>query len=605
MILPPTPTYCSRRTFLVGIIKFLLTGSLVGRLYFLQIQKGHQYKTLSDDNRTALRFIPPPRGRLLDRKGRPLALNITTFQALLLVDKVVDLQQTIQRLGSVIDMSHLDPKALLCTAKKKRSSLFPLMLKERLTWEEVTKLETNPIKIPGVIIEKNLVRFYPFSEKIAHFLGHVGYPTPQEVPFSASSVVMEWPVGKLGVEKIFNKELQGQEGLRSLEVNAARHVVRQLWHQPPQEGPSKQLHLDQELQCYVHDQLQEYPGGACVVMDLRNGGLLALASTPGFDPNIFSQGIPHPLWQSIINNPSHPLVNKPLAGLYPPGSVLKMVVALAALEAGVITPSTTVVCRGHLTLNKHPFHCHMKEGHGPMTVYEAIKCSCDVFFYDVSLRTGIDRMLHFLRIFGLGERFMPFFPEEKEGLLPTPQWKKKNRSERWTPADTLLTSIGQGFVLANPLQIAVMTGRLATGRRILPFLAPQTTPPHFPLLPVNPHHLQMIQYIMHQTVNGERGTSRRAQVPFADFQVAGKTGTSQVRRITLQARREGRIKARHYPWKERDHAIFCGYAPFHSPRYSLSVVVEHGGSGGMVAGPLGANIFKKLYEMEKESPPSP
>jgi penicillin-binding protein 2 len=596
----------TRRTFLLGAGKAVLMLGLVGRVYQLQILERHRYQTLSDENRIAFRLIPAPRGRILDRWGTPLVSNENSFQVVLLAEKVPDLEEAIRNLQAFIDLSGIDTELLLQQLIQKSSSLVPILIKDNLRWEEVSAIETNREALPGIVVEVGQQRRYLYDDAIAHFIGYVGYPSKQEAAQHKSSRIPGFYLGKTGIEKVCDEALQGVEGSRSVEINASRHVVRDLGYQAPQVGQDLSLSLDHRLQVYAAQRLEAFPSAATAVLNARTGEILAFVSSPSFNPNLFIRGISKTVWKEVTENPYNPLLNKVISGLYAPGSTLKMLVALAALAEEAILPAQRIACTGYITVHNHRFHCwaHKTGGHGPVNVYEALMCSCDVFFYEVGRRLGIERLLPFLQAFGLGQRFFEDFPGEKAGLLPSPAWKRQHRKAHWTVSDTILTSIGQGMILSTPLQLAVMTARLATGTMVSPsyMLDKEHSTKSFPDIPLKilPEHLELVRKGMEGAVNDPRGTGYHWRIPYAYAEMAGKTGTSQVRRISLEDRKAGRTKTTHLPWHEREHALFCGYAPLHDPRYSIAVLIEHGGSGGSVATPVARDILWMAQKLEKE-----
>ncbi|MGL4825017.1 MAG: penicillin-binding protein 2 [Alphaproteobacteria bacterium] len=596
----------TRRTFLLGAGKTVLMLGLVGRIYQLQILESHRYQTLSDENRIAFRLIPAPRGRILDRWGKALVSNENSFQVVLLAEKAPDLEEAIRSLQTFIDLSETDTEQLLQNLSQKSSSLVPLLIKDQLSWEEVSAIETNREVLPGVVVEVGQQRRYLYDDAIAHLIGYVGYPSKQEAAQYKSSKIPGFYLGKAGVEKVCNDALQGLEGSRSVEINARRQVVRDLGYQAPKIGRDLSLSLDHRLQLYAAQRLQEFPSAATAVLNAKTGEILAFVSSPSFNPNLFVRGISKTVWKDVTENPYNPLLNKVMSGLYAPGSTLKMLVALAALSEEAILPTQRISCTGYSTVHNHRFHCwaHKTGGHGPVNVYEALMCSCDVFFYETGRRLGIERLLPFLQAFGLGQRFFEDFPGEKAGLLPSPAWKREHRKARWTVSDTLLTSIGQGMILSTPLQLAVMAARLATGTMVSPsYLLTREQPSKiFPDIPLKilPEHMELVRNGMIGAVNDPRGTAYNWRIPYAHAEMAGKTGTSQVRRISLEDRKAGRTKTTHLPWHEREHALFCGYAPLHDPRYSIAVLIEHGGSGGSVATPVARDILWMAQKLEKE-----
>ncbi len=588
----------SRRTFLLGSSQVLLLSSLGIQLYRLQIKNQSRYEILSEKNRLAFRLLNAPRGRILDRRGVSLAVNKSNFRLIVLASNRQELENSLSKLKNLIDLSHLDFKGLLKEYKKHPYHLIPLVIKEPLTWQEVSILQVHYSDLTGVAVETGQARFYTLGEKAAHFLGYVGIPSKTDNLEKNLSSIPGFRIGKLGAEKILDLPLRGKEGSVSLEINAYRKVTREVESQPFSPGKDTRISLDARLQTYVAERLEPYESASAVVLNTQ-GEICALVSHPSFDPHLFVNGIRENSWKKIHDNPYKPLLNKALMGLYAPGSTIKMAIALAALEKNIIKPETNVYCSGVLTVNNHPFHCwmHKKGGHGTVNCRRAITQSCDVFFYEVAKRTGIENLISVMKTLGLGENLLPGFRESVSGLVPTPNWKKKNRRDRWTISDTMMTGIGQGYLLSTPLQLAVMAARLATGLKILPTYLHQATPLDAPRLPFSEDHLKLIRDSMAAVTGEPGGTGFSNRIIDPGLEMAGKTGTSQVRRISLQDRKKGLVKTDHRPWEEREHAVFCGYAPVHQPRFILALVVEHGGGGGPVATPIARDILKFAQTM--------
>lgn len=593
------PTHnITRRSFLLGSLQTLFLAGLGFQLYRLQVKQRTRYELLAENNRLAVRLLNAPRGRMLDRHGIPVAFNKNSFRLIVLAGSRCDLVNSLDNLSHLIDLSHLDLKTLLKEFQKHPHHLVPLVLKEPLSWDEVSLLEVHRPDLTGVAVEAGQSRFYPLGTKGVHFLGYVGVPAKEDKDTNPAFSVPGLRVGKSGIEKSIDSTLKGKEGSVSLEVNAYRHVTRELETHPVTPGHDVFLPLDSRLQNYVADRLSSYESASAVVLDSM-GGICALVSHPAFDPHLFINGISTKIWKELHDNPYKPLLNKALNGLYAPGSTIKMAIALAALEKKIIEPSTTIRCNGVIALNNHPFHCwmHKRGGHGYVNCYQAISRSCDVFFYEIARRTGIENLLPVLETLGLGQRWLPEFRESVSGLLPNPAWKKKNRKGVWTTTDTVLTGIGQGYLLTTPLQLAVMTGRLATGHMITPYYLKPTSPATSAPLPFVPAHLDLIRQSMAGVTGDPMGTGFRHRILESGLEMGGKTGTSQVRRITLAERAKGLIKMDHRPWEEREHAVFCGYAPVQNPRYIVGLVVEHGGGGGSVATPIARDILKFAQQL--------
>ena len=418
--------------------------------------------------------------------------------------------------------------------------------------------------------------------------------------------IPDFQVGRYNVEARMERVLRGRAGTKRVEVNAGGRVMRELDRDPPDPGGDLQLTIDAGLQNYVEARLSGESAGA-IVMDCQSGEILALGSTPTFDPNLFVRGISTAAWNGLNNDRYRPLANKATQGLYPPGSTYKMIVALAALEAGVITPDETVFCPGHMDVGDRRFHCWSRGGHGRVNLIESISQSCDVYFYELAQRVGIEAMSAMAKRLGCGVRHDLPMSGIAEGLAPTMQWKAQNRGAAWVVGDSLNASIGQGFVLSSPLHLAVMTARLATGRAIVPTLIRSIDgisqlPDQAADIGIDAGHLQLVQRGMWQVNNDRRGTAYSSRVEVADYAIAGKTGTSQVRNITAAERASGVISNADLPWERRDHALYVGYAPYDNPRYACSVIVEHGGGGSAVAAPIARDILLRAQLGEVPPP---
>ena len=599
----------TRRALLLGGGQAALLSALAGRMYYLQIVESDRYTMLAEDNRINLRLLPPPRGRIVDRFGTLLALNQQTYRLVMVREQSPDVAQTLDALGQIIDLSEADRARILREMSRKRAFV-PVTLRDNLTWRQVSRMEVNAPDLAGVSIDVGQTRYYPHGNGMAQVLGYVGAVSERELTGDPLLELPGFRIGKIGVERHYESELRGSAGTSQVEVNAVGRVIRELSRREGEPGRELVLTIDGALQNFAHQRLMGERAASAVVMDIQTGDVLALASVPSYDPNAFSIGLTSQQWSDLISDPLRPLSNRAIAGLYSPGSTYKMVVALAALEAG-IGPSYRVHCSGKMQLGNARFHCWKRHGHGWMNMHDAIKHSCDVYFYDIARRVGIDRISAMSRRFGLGELVGLDLPGEKPGLIPTRDWKLANIGEPWQGGETLVTAIGQGFVLSTPLQLAVMTARLASGREVRPHLirgfrdgAPEEAKAavEFADMELPEEHLKIVRRGMDGVVNELRGTAYRKRIETEGWEMAGKTGTSQVRRITMAERRTGVIKNEDLPWRRRDHALFVAYAPIHAPRYCCAVVVEHGGSGSKTAAPIARDI---MIETQARDPSGP
>jgi penicillin-binding protein 2 len=594
----------SRRALLLGAGQLALFSALGGRLYYLQVVGADGYALLADENRINHRLLPPERGRIVDRHGVPLARNDPTYRVLIVREQTTDLRATLEALGRLIALPEDRIDAVILEAQKRRRFV-PIAVREDLNWTEVSRISIHGPDLPGVTVVSGLIRAYPVGDTTAHVLGYVGPVSEQELTGDPLLELPEFRIGKNGIEKIYDQALRGRAGLSRHEVNALGREIKQLYQRDGEAGQEVRLTLDLDLQRYVHGRLSVEPSASAVVLDVRTGQVLALASVPTFDPSAFANGLSQETWRAWVNNPKAPLVNKAIAGLYPPGSTFKMIVALAALEAGAVGPDHEVVCRGSLRLGNHRFHCWRNWGHGKLKLVEAIAQSCDVYFYEVARKLGVDEIAAMARRFGFGARLGVDLPGERAGLVPDRAWKLATQGVAWQKGETLVVGIGQGYLSSTPLQLAVMAARIANGERaIRPWLVrPPDEATEVPPLGVSEWALSFVKEGMFRVVNAEHGTAREARLPNREIAMAGKTGTSQVRRISRTERHTGVRKNEDKPWEERDHALFVAFAPYRAPRYAVAVVVEHGGSGSKAAAPIARDIMAKALELDPSRTP--
>ncbi len=606
----------TRRALLIGGIQALVATGLAGRMYQLQVVEAERYKVLADENRINMQLLPPPRGRIFDRHGQLLAENQMNYRLVIVPEQAIEglrrggevtLEQALRLIEALVPIEDHDRERILKEARRKRNFV-PITVRENLTWDEVSRIEVHAPDLPGVMIDAGQSRHYAFGPEAAHVIGYVGAVAEKELEGDPVLALPGFRIGKNGAEKAFEASLRGKAGTRHVEVNAYGRIIRELNRRDGQPGDDYVLTLDMGLQQYANARFGD-ESGAAVVMDVHTGEVLALASVPSYDPNHFTTGISQKHWAELINHPRFPLTNKAIAGQYPPGSTFKMVVALAALESGEVEPGAQFYCPGFLKLGRRRFHCWRRGGHGHTNMVQGIMRSCDVYFYEVARRVGVDRIAAMAERFGLGTRVGLTLPGEKKGLVPTKAWKLAMRGEPWQLGETLVVGIGQGYMLVTPLQLAVMASRIANGglavtprivREVLHDGAGRPVPPPtFPSMDISPTHLEIVRKGMWRVVNDRKGTAYKARIEEEAYAMAGKTGSAQVRRISKRERDSGVLKNEERPWEERDHALFVAYAPHKTPRYAVAVIVEHGGGGSTVAAPIARDI---LLEVQRRDP---
>ncbi|WP_417319466.1 penicillin-binding protein 2 [Emcibacter sp.] len=596
-------TYTRRASIIAGGM-MVLSSALIGRMYYLQVVGRSQYELLADENRISLRLLSPERGQILDRYGELLAGNRVDYRINLIPEQSENVEETLTVLSELVSLSAREQKRILKAIKRQRSFL-PVAVAQNLDWETFAHVNVNIPDLPGIQPDIGTTRYYPQKEYLAHLVGYVGAVSEKDLRRS-DDPLLELPgfkIGKDGMERELEQRLRGEGGNSRVEVNALGRVIRELSRQDSVPGDDIRLTIDLGLQKFAAERVRDQ-SAAIVVMDIHNGDLLAMASTPAFDPNDFNLGISQKKWDALNRDIRTPLINKAISGMYPPGSTFKMIVALAALEAGVIDDIEEIHCNGKYELGNHTFHCWKKYGHGDVNLEDAIAGSCDVFFYEVAGRVGIDKIKEVAHRFGLGQKFDIGIPGEVEGLIPSKGWKQATQGVSWQGGDTANAGIGQGYVLSTPLQLAVMTSRLVNGgyavepRIILP--SGEETPVQPQKIAVSQSHLRLVQKGMSAVVNEPKGTAHYYIKHGKSYSMGGKTGTSQVRRISKAERDTGIRKYGDKPWIEREHALFVGYGPVEAPRYVVSVLVEHGGGGASTASPIAADVMRYVQEKYKK-----
>lgn len=593
----------TRRAMVVGGLQGLIGATLIGRMAWISIAQNEKYSLLSESNRVNLTLIPPRRGWIIDRNGRPLANNRTDFRVDLIPQRMVDPETTITRLAQLL---RLEPDEVdrIRDELDKSAGFRPVQVADKLTYDQYAAISVRLPDLPGVAPSQGFSRNYPAGATVGHLLGYVGAATAEEYKERKDPLLITpgFKVGKDGLEKAFDRHLTGKPGAKRVEVTARGKIVKELTTRPDSPGRSIKLTIDAGLQEFAGRRLATQ-SGAVVVLDCRNGDVLALASMPSFDPNSFSDGISHLEYEMLSKDDHVPLRNKTLQGLYPPGSTVKPMVALALLEAG-ISPAETVSCGGAIRVGNTLFHCHKRRGHGALNMRGAIAQSCDIYFYQMAQRIGMDRIASMARRVGMGQKFDLPFPSQSYGTVPDPAWKERKYQQKWQIYDTVNATIGQGYMLINPLQMAVMAARLATGKQLMPNFIHGAPRPEPASVGATEEHLVVIRDAMSAVVNGG-GTGGAARSSIPGVMIAGKTGTAQVRRITMAERAGGVRGNAGLPFKLRDHALFQGFAPFDNPRFAIACIIEHGGhinrieDAPMIASDTLSYLFDPKKAMEK------
>ena len=597
-----------RRALVLGGLQAALIGGLAARMRFMQVDQADEYLLLAEENRINIRLIPPTRGRIYDRNGQIIGQNLFSYCIVIVHEDAGDIDKVIAKLSELIPLTE-DEIERAKTEMRRSAPFLPVTLADQVTWEDISKVAVNAPALPGVTPEVGMTRQYPRYEDFAHVVGYVGPVSDYDLDrIEDPEPVLRIPrfqIGKIGLEAKQEISLRGKAGAKRVEVNATGRVMRELDRQEGEAGADLQLSVDADLQQYAQARLAG-ESAAAVVIDCETGDIRAINSAPSFDPNLFVRGISIADYRALTNDNFRPLVNKTVQGTYPPGSTFKMITAMAALEAGVMGPSNTVYCPGYLKVGSRRFHCWKRGGHGTVDLETSLKSSCDVYYYDVAQRVGIDKISEMARTFGLGVKHDIPMSAVAAGLAPNKAWKQRVRGQNWLVGDTVNASTGQGSMLASPLQLAVMTARLATGRAVNPRLVRSINGVEQPLgagepLAINHNNLEQIRKAMFSVSNNRRGTAYRSRIIADEFRMAGKTGTSQVRNITKAERAAGVIRNEDLPWERRDHALFVSFAPYDNPKYAVAVVVEHGGEGSKAAAPVARDIM--LQALYKGTPP--
>jgi len=578
-----------RRSFVLGAIQGGVGLLLAARMGYIAVAENEKYKMEAESNRVNLSLIPPRRGWILDRNGAPLASNKADFRIDIIPERLDDREGVIGKLSTLLRFSPAEEQDLrerLADA----AGFQPVPVASGLGYDSFAAVSVRLPELPGVVPQRGYSRFYPTGPAVGHLIGYVGAASREEYEEERIPLLVTpgFKLGKDGLEKQFEQTLRGQPGARRVEVTATGRIVRDLETREDVQGRSIQLTIDGPLQDYAARRIG-LESGSVVVVDCLTGDLLCMASMPSFDPNSFSDGIGRVEYQMLSENERVPLRNKVLKGLYPPGSTVKPMVAMAFLEAG-LDPMASVNCPGGLRVGNRVFHCWHRRGHGPVNMAKGIYQSCDVYFYHFAQQLGMDVIAPMAKRCGMGQEFPLPVASQFYGTVPDPAWKQRKYGQAWQPYDTVNATIGQGYMLANPLQLAVMAARLATGNKIMPRMLLDGKQPRFDTMGFHGNHVQVIQQAMSDVINGP-GTAGRARLPISDVLMAGKTGTAQVVGLNVSSGKGG-------IWKHRDHGLFIFFAPFDNPRYAGAVVIEHGGGSG-AAYPIARDVATFLFDPAK------
>ncbi len=588
----------NRRALFMGGAMAAMVAVLGSRMRKLQIDQADQFQLLAEENRINIRLLPPARGLIQDRNGKLIAGNEQNYRVVITREDAGDVDDVLHRLAKLVPMSE-DEITKSIKELKRRSPFVPIIVADRLSWNDLSKVALNSPSLPGVVPEVGLSRSYPLDTDFAHIVGYVGPVSERDLEGDEDPdpllQIPKFQIGKIGVERWTDLTLRGSAGAKRIEVNAVGRVMRELDREEGQPGKDIRLTIDADIQNFVQVRLGE-ESAAVVAMDVRNGDIMAIASTPSFDPNLFVRGITTKDYSLLTENDHRPLANKAVQGAYPPGSTFKMVTAMAGLHSGVIDTETSVRCPGYYEIGGRRFHCWKRAGHGTVNLRRALSESCDVYFYEISQKAGIDAIALMGNQLGLGER--PDLPMSAitDGVMPNKAWKQERYKKDWVIGDTINASIGQGYVLTSPLQLAIMTARIASGTsvkaRLLHSIGNDLVEADpAPRLDISKTHLDAVRRGMFEVMNGAHGTAKSSRIASDDMQMAGKTGTAQVRNISTAERESGVRSNDSLPWLQRDHALFVCFAPYDNPRYAVSVVVEHGGGGSTVAAPIARDVL--------------
>ena len=609
--------------FIFSIVKVAVFLSIIGRLFYLQISENIKYRSLSDKNRLREWKVVPQRGIIEDYFGNKIATNKQVFQLHMVPEDVPNIEELFFKLSKLIDFNQRE-KTNLLKRLKKRKPWQPIIISDNLSWSEFSKLNLFLHEVQGIKPIVSVAREYIEDGSFSHVIGYVSEISVKDLEndkFLNSINVPGLKTGKSGLEKSLNNSIIGLPGFQRFEVNAYGKRVKELKFTKGSVGKNFRTTIDREVQQYVNELIVGKSGSACV-MDIYTGDIIAMVSSPTFDPNQFVHGISLDNWKKLIEDKRKPLINKSLSGLYPPGSTIKPIVALSALENDIVSPKFVVECRGSIDFYEKKHHCWKEKGHGFMGMRNAIKQSCDIYFYEIARRLGIDRLSETSKKFGLGKKTFDIFYEEKSGVVPNTKWKIDNIGQNWYLGETLISGIGQGYFQTTPMQLCLMTAQLANGgykikpriiddrNAIQPIINAwrkefsirnnnlELPNPDLEKLFRNQENIKFVLDALYGATNEPMGTSYGSRFTKSKYIYAGKTGTSQVKAIT-EEQRKLKLKNKDLAYEDRDHALFTAFAPYKNPRYAISVIIEHGGSGSSGAAPIAKKLIKKLLDRHK------
>ena len=587
----------NRRTVFLGLVKLSIFSVIGWRLFDIQIVNSKKYKTLSKNNQINLEILYPVRGEIKDRNGKLLASNKLVYDLYIIPEQAKNLEETLNNLNHFIFLDFKKKRQVIELSKKVKK-FESIKILENLDWKKLEMIELNKNHLSGLKLRENFQRTYPYKDYFSHLIGYISQPTQTDLNLPYISKMPKLNIGRTGIEKYSNERLIGIAGQKEIEVNSNGRVIREISRTPSKKGESINLSIDQRVQKFTYNLMKEHKAGSVVVIKIATGEIISMVSVPSFDPNLIITKPNIEYWDSLLNNPLSPLTNRSIQGLYAPGSTFKMLVALAALKYNVIDSKTTEFCEGKIEFGDRFYHCWKTRGHGSVNVEKAIKESCDTFFYKTALKIGIEKIAEIAEDFGMGEVYGVGLGNEKKGIIPSKKWKLENKKENWYAGETLLAGIGQGYGLSNPLQLAVMIARISSnGLRVEPTLYKKNNKLKFKKVSYDSsENFNIIKNAMFKVVNESQGTAYGSKS--SEYSFSGKTGTSQVKKITLEERESDEFRKKEIEWKNKDHALFVGYMPSKKPKYAISVVIEHGGSGASSAAPIAKKTFDYIYKLK-------
>ena len=586
----------NRRAFFLLTAKLGLFSIVTSRLFNIQITNSNKYKTLSKNNQINVEILYPLRGLIKERSGIIIASNNKVFDLYIVPELTKDLSLTLNSLSAFIEIDFQKKRDILKLSRKLKN-FEKIKIIENLDWNTVEKLEANKNYLAGLKLIEDYQRIYPQGSYYSHILGYVNMPSKNDLKLPYISKMPKLNIGQQGIEKSFNEFLVGKAGSREIEVNSSGRIIREISKNFSKKGEDIKLSLDSRIQKFIFDKLSKHKAGSIVVMNIKTGEVLSMASYPNFDSNLIIKKPNKQYWNSLLENKLSPLTDRSVQGLYSPGSTFKLIVAIAALHHGLLNTKDKVFCNGKINFGDRLFHCCKTNGHGNMNINSAIKESCDVFFYDLSIKIGIDKIAEVANDFGLGQIYPIKIQNQKKGIIPSKKWKKDTLDQSWYGGETLIAAIGQGYVLCTPFQLAVMTSRIASGgKKVIPSILKQDNKREFDLMSKYSNSLKIVKKAMFDVVNKDKGTANKSKSK--NFNFSGKTGTSQVKKISLAERESESFRNIEIEWKNRDHALFVGYMPTKSPEYAISIVIEHGGSGAAIAAPIAKDVFEFINKIK-------